>query len=205
MSDDDEAVMKRLAALEVEVKAKTDADKARKDAALAKVRDQRAKQTAERDSLRSRQAELVSKTRPAETRRQVVDDDDDDDDDDGGLGSTLALAKKASGVRKELAKTPKAGEKSWMKSGIASLLLGPLGWLYAGSFREAVPASAAWLAFGALASKIIPMFLLMPVLMVVMPLSGIAGVMYAIHYNRKGGRQRLFNGDKDKKQLPPGK
>lgn len=202
MSDDDEAVMKRLAALEVEVKAKTDADKARKDAALAKVREQRAKQTAERDSLRSRQAELVSKTRPAETRRQVVEDEDDDD---GGLGSTLALAKKASGVRKELAKTPKAGEKSWVKSGVASLLLGPLGWLYAGSFREAVPASAAWLAFGALASKIIPMFLLMPVLMVVMPLSGIAGVMYAMHYNRKGGRQRLFNGDKAKKQLPPGK
>lgn len=202
MSDDDEAVMKRLAALEVEVKAKTDADKARKEAALANVREQRAKQAAERDALRSRQAELVTKKKPAEARRAVVEDEEDDDD---GLGSTLALAKKASGVRKELAKTPKAGEKSWVKSGVASLLLGPLGWLYAGSFREAVPASAAWLAFGALASKIIPMFLLMPVLMVAMPLSGIAGVMYAIHYNRKGGRQRLFNGDKAKKQLPPGK
>ncbi len=68
-----------------------------------------------------------------------------------------------------------------------------------------MPASAAWLAFGALASKIIPMFLLMPVLMVVMPLSGIAGVLYAMHYNRKGGRQRLFDRGKDKKQLPPGK
>ncbi len=203
MSDDDEAVMKRLAALEVEVKAKTDADHARKQAALANVREQRAKQAAERDALRSRQAELVTKKKPAETRRAVVEDDDDDDDD--GLGSTLALAKRASGVRKELAKTPKAGEKSWVKSGVASLLLGPLGWLYAGSFREAVPASAAWLAFGALASKIIPMFLLMPVLMVAMPLSGIAGVMYAIHYNRKGARQRLFAGDKAKKQLPPGK
>ena len=201
MSDDDEAVMKRLAALEVEVKAKADQDRTRKEAALAKVREQRAKQTAERDSLRSRQAELVTKKKQPE-REVVVDDDDDDDD---GLGGTLALAKKASGVRKELAKTPKAGEKSWVKSGVASLLLGPLGWLYAGSFREAVPASAAWLAFGALASKIIPMFLLMPVLMVAMPLSGIAGVMYAIHYNRKGGRQRLFNGDKAKKQLPPGK
>jgi len=199
VSDDDEAVMKRLAALEVEVKAKADQDRTRKEAALAK--EQRAKQTAERDSLRSRQAELVTKKKQPE-REVVVDDDDDDDD---GLGGTLALAKKASGVRKELAKAPKAGEKSWVKSGVASLLLGPLGWLYAGSFREAVPASAAWLAFGALASKIIPMFLLMPVLMVAMPLSGIAGVMYAIHYNRKGGRQRLFNGDKAKKQLPPGK
>jgi len=199
VSDDDEAVMKRLAALEAEVKAKADADKARKEAALAKVREQRAKQQAERDALRTRQAALVTKKKPA---RDEVEDRDDDDDD--GLGGTLALAKKAHGVKQELARKPKAGEKSWMTSGIASLLLGPLGWLYAGSFREAIPASAAWLAFGALASKIIPMFLLMPVLMVVMPLSGIAGVLYAVHYNRKGGRQRLFDRGKDKKQLPPG-
>ena len=74
MSDDDEAVMKRLAALEVEVKAKTDADKARKEAALANVREQRAKQAAERDALRSRQAELVTKKKPAEARRAVVED-----------------------------------------------------------------------------------------------------------------------------------
>jgi hypothetical protein len=46
-------------------------------------------------------------------------------------------------------------------------------------------------------------FLLMPVLMVVMPLSGIAGIVYALQYNRKGSRQRLFN--KEDKQLPPPK
>jgi len=201
VSDDDDAVMKRLAQLEVEVKAKTDVDKSRKDAALAKVREQRAKQQAERDSLRSRQTELVTKkTRPV----VEVEAEAEAEADDEGISGTLALAKRAHGVKQELQKKPKAGEKSWVKSGVASLLLGPLGWLYAGSFREAVPASAAWLAFGALASKIIPLFLLMPVLMVAMPLSGIAGVLYAMHYNRKGGRQRLF-GDKDKKQLPPGK
>jgi hypothetical protein len=191
--------MKRLAVLEAEVKAKADADRARKEAALAKVREQRAKQAAERDALRERQAALVTKKKPE------IETVEKDDDDDGGLGSTLALAKKAHGVKQELAKTPKPGEKSWVKSGVASLLLGPLGWLYAGSFREAIPASAAWLAFGALASKIIPMFLLMPVLLVVMPLSGIAGVLYAMQYNRKGARQRLFDRkDKDKppKQLP---
>ncbi len=202
MSDDDEAVMKRLAVLEAEVKAKADTDNARKQAALAKVREQRAKQQAERDDLRSRQAELVTKKK-APAREELFGGGDDDDDD--GIGGTLALAKRAHGVKQELQKTPKAGDKSWVTSGVASLLLGPLGWLYAGSFREAVPASAAWLAFGALASKIIPMFLLMPVLMVAMPLSGIAGVLYAMHYNRKGGRQRLFDRAKDKKQLPPGK
>ena len=45
------------------------------------------------------------------------------------------------------------------------------------------------------------MVLLMPVLMVALPLSGIAGVVYALQYNRNGRRQRLF-GD-EKKQLQP--
>jgi hypothetical protein len=86
------------------------------------------------------------------------------------------------------------------------MVLGPLGWLYAGSLREAVPASAAWVAFLAIASKIIPMVLLMPVFLVALPLSAIAGVVYALQYNRSGGRQRLFDKDKDKpkKQLPGG-
>jgi len=47
---------------------------------------------------------------------------------------------------------------------------------------------------------------LFPVLMVVMPLSGIAGALYAIYYNRNGRkRQRLFGDKKKKKELPPGK
>ncbi len=42
----------------------------------------------------------------------------------------------------------------------------------------------------------------MPMLLVVaLPLSGIAGVVYALQYNRKGGRQRLFGDDKKQKQL----
>lgn len=188
--------MQRLAALEAEVKAKAEADRARKEAALAKVREQRAKQQAERDALRTRQAALVTKKKPAAEENEAEEDDE--------LGGALALAKRAHGVKQELSKTPKAGEKSWITSGVASFLLGPLGWLYAGSLREAIPASAAWLAFGAIASKIIPMFLLMPVLMVVLPISGIAGVVYAIQHNRKGGRQRLFDKKKDKKQLPGG-
>jgi hypothetical protein len=197
VSDDDRAVMQRLAALEAEVKAKADADRARKEAALTKVREQRAKQQAERDELRSRQTALVTRKKQPEPVERDRDDDEDE------LGGALALAKRAHGMKQELAKTPKAGEKSWITSGIASMLLGPLGWMYAGSLREAIPASAVWLAFGALASKIIPMFLLMPVLMVALPLSGIAGVVYAVQYNRKGSRQRLFDKSK-KKQLPSG-
>lgn len=205
-ADDDRALMERLALLEAEVKSDADAQRARKAAALEKVREQRAQQAAERDALRERQAELVSRKKPA--RR---DDDDADDDGDRGfaakasdLDSALALAKRASNVKQELTRAPKAGEKSWVKSGIASALLGPVGWLYAGSLREAVPASAAWLLFALIASKL-PFFLIMPIFMVALPLSGIAGALYAVQHNRKGSRQRLFDKDKPKKQLPGGK
>jgi hypothetical protein len=199
-SEDDRALMERLAALEAEVKADADADRSRKEAALAKVREQRAQQQVERDELRARQAALVSRRKPARG------EDEDEESAAEGIGDALALAKRAHGVKKELTRAPKAGEKSWIKSGLASLLLGPIGWLYAGSLREAVPASVAWVAFMALASKIIPMVLLMPVLLVLFPLSGIAGVVYALWYNRTGQRQRLFDKDKSKskKELASG-
>lgn len=193
MSEDDRAVMERLAALEAEVKADEAAKRARKEAALEKVRAQRAAQQAERDSLRQRQAAIVTK-QPRQDEDELAGRDDG-----GGLGGALELARKAHGVKQEIIRRPKAGEKSVVKSGVASMLLGPLGWLYAGSFRESIPASAAWLAFGVLASKLIPMFLLMPVLMVALPLSGIAGAVYAMQYNRSGGRQRLFGNDDKKK------
>ena len=194
MPDDDRAVMDRLAALEAEVKADADAQRVRKEAALAKVREDRAKQQAERDELRERQAQLVVR-KPAARRDSELDH--------GDLGGALELASKANRVRAELARKPGKGEKSWIKSGIASTALGPIGWLYAGSMREAVPAAAAWLAVMVLLSKLPLGFLLWPVLMVALPLPGLAGIYYAVQYNRHGGRQRLF-GD-DKKQLGDGK
>lgn len=199
MSEDDRAVMERLAALEAEVKADAEAQQKRREAAMAKVKEQRAAQQAERDALRERQAALVSKRPKSEseepsTRSRATD-----------LGNALELAGKASDMKQELTKPTKAGEKSWVKSGLASTFFGPLGWLYAGSFREAAPASAAWLAFAAIASKL-PTLLLFPVLMVVLPLSGIAGALYAVQYNRNGRkRQRLFGDKKKKKELPAGK
>jgi hypothetical protein len=240
--------MERLAALEAEVKADADAAQARKAAALAKLREQRVTQTAERDALRARQAELVgkrtakpaAKVEPAAAAERDLDNSDSDDlgselerelrgkiahraraseveDLDARsqrsqskldeLGGAIELASKANRVKHELTRARKQGEKSWIKSGVASLALGPIGWLYAGSMREAVPASAAWIILAAAASKILPAFLLMPVLMVVLPLSAIAGVVYALQYNRSGGRQRLFDGDRDKakpKQLRDG-
>lgn len=176
--------MERLAALEAEVKAEDDQKRAVRAAAQAKLD----KQQAESAELRERQAALVArKKRPSDAPRPAVKDI-----------SALELAKKASDVKQDLAIQ---GGKSWIKSGLASMLLGPLGWLYAGSFREAIPASLAWILFAIIAGKL-PMLLLMPVLIVVLPLSGIAGAMYAVGYNKKGSRQRLWG--KEKKQLPKG-
>ncbi len=193
--------MERLAALEAEVKADAAAKQVRREAALAKVRDLRAAQAAEKAALTARQAELVSKTKPKpEPKPKPVEEEDDDASTGSDITNALALAKRAQGVKAELTKTPKQGDKSWVKSALASTVLGPIGWLYAGSLREAIPGSVAWLAFAAIASKL-PWILLMPALLVLMPLSGIAGLLYAVNYNRKGERQRLF-GDKDKqKQL----
>lgn len=183
--EDDRAVMERLAALEAEVKADAEKQRARKEAAVVKVREERAAKQAESDGLRQRQVALVTKNKPR------IDDDIDN------LGGALQLAKKANEVKQELAKK---GEKSWVKGGLASMLLGPVGWLYAGSFREAIPASAIYILLGMIASKILPMFMLFPVMLVALPLSGIVGAVYALQYNKTGKRQRLFK-SKGQKQL----
>jgi hypothetical protein len=203
VADDDRAVMERLAALEAEVKADADAQRARKAATIAKLRDQRVTSAAH-DAPPAppprRRVAAVTEDRGEQERGEI--------DHLENLGGALELASKANRVKQELQRTPGKGDKSWIKSGVASLALGPVGWLYAGSMREAVPATVAWVALAALASKLLPVFLMMPVLMVVLPLSAIAGVVYALQYNRAGARQRLFTDDKAKakpKQLRRGR
>lgn len=202
--------MERLAALEAEVKADADAQRARKAAALAKLRDQRVMQTAGGAPVVRNRATPADEA--AVRRRSHVPELGEPElgEDDGrgadrleDLGGALELASKANRVKQELARKPRKGEKNWMISGGASLVLGPIGWLYAGSMREAVPATAGWLVLAALVSKILPVFLIMPVLMVVLPLSAIAGVVYAMQYNRTGKRQRLFSDKKDKAKALP--
>ncbi len=111
-------------------------------------------------------------------------------------GDAIELASEA---RQELEAPKEKGKKSLLWSGGLSVVAGPAGWLYAGSLREAIPAGAGYLAVAALATKIIPGFLLWPVAGVLLPISGIAGVVYAWQYNRKGKRVRLF-GDSNKKR-----
>jgi hypothetical protein len=214
VADDEAALRAKLAALDAEVRADADAARLRKEAALAKARAAAAERAAEQRALEPAKpaakpkaeapatSKALVKAKPRALPARVAHEDPEPDDDSLGLGGALELASRANRVKQELTKKQGKGDKSWVKSGVASLVLGPLGWLYAGSLREAVPASAAWVLLATLASKILPVVLLMPVLFVALPLSAIAGVVYALQYNRHGGRQRLF-GD-DKKQLPGG-
>jgi len=189
---DDDELRARLGALEAEVKADADVQRRRRAEAEAKVRAQRAKQQADAEDLRVRQAAIV-KSKSARARGER--------DRGGDLETALDLARKASDAKHELTKPREAGEKSWLISGALSFFFGPLGWLYAGAWRETIPAAALYLIVASIVAKIVPMFLLMPVLMVVLPISGIAGVVYAIGHNRAGERIRLF-GDEDKPDDP---
>jgi hypothetical protein len=111
------------------------------------------------------------------------------DDGDDTLGLGLALARRASASLEP--KSDADNRKSLLLSAGLSFF-GPLGWLYAGSLREALPASAIALIVAA----IIPTFLLMPILWLVMPLSALTGLVYAWQYNRHGHRTPIFLDDK---------
>ncbi|MBZ0238593.1 MAG: hypothetical protein K8M05_40145 [Deltaproteobacteria bacterium] len=190
---DDDELQARLEALEAEVKADSDAKRAVRAQAEARVKAQRARQQAERDELRDRQAAIV-KAKSGNRGRER--------DRAGDLETALDLARKASDAKHELSKPREAGEKSWLISGALSFFLGPLGWLYAGAWRESIPAAIVYLLALGLITSIVPMFLLMPVMMVALPLSGVAGVVYAIGHNRNGSRIRLFGDEDDKGEDP---
>jgi len=190
VTDDEAAVRARLAALEAEVKAETDAKSAAKAAALERLREQKAKKDAERQALVAGQAALVKKQQP----KPSASDD---------FEGALQMMRQARGVKQELTRPREENEKSWLWSGGLSLLLGPLGWLYAGSFREAVPASAAYLLLATILVKLPFMFVLMPAIMVAAVVSGAIGVAYSYQYNKHGSRQRLFGEKEDKKKLKP--
>jgi hypothetical protein len=199
VSADEREVLARLAALEAEVKADADARRARREEALAKVRAERARREAQKQELAARQAALAPRPpagAAAAARPRAPARSRDDDDDASGFELVARGAKLATTAKKELARPREKGDKSWLASGALSFFFGPLGWLYAGSLREAIPASFLYLLVLGLLSKL-PIFLVWPVMMVVMPISAIAGVVYAIQHNRHGERTRLFDKEED--------
>lgn len=235
VSDDDDAnVLARLAALDAEVKAdaeKKRADNSRKAEIIAELRRREASKQAAlapppetkpvapaKPAAPTPQAKAKAKPEPAPApapqpkpkAKPAPPPEDDDVDAGDALETAMTVARGAKVARQakaELTKPREKHEKSWIASGLASTFFGPVGWLYAGSFRESFPAAFFYLVAAAIATKL-PFFLIMPVLMVVMPISGIAGVVYALQYNRKGKRQRLFGKSPEEepaKQLPAGK
>lgn len=110
--------------------------------------------------------------------------------DAGEAGRALGLATRAAGLTRS---NPAAGDhKSVVASGALSLFLGPYGWLYAAPLREAVPAAVAF----TLLASFVPHFILMPLLGIAAPLSGLAGVYYAMRHNQTGERTGLFSDKK---------
>jgi hypothetical protein len=204
VSEDERALRARLAALEAEVEAETQAKR------LAKARVDAERSEAARKAMLERAAPARSDpdrggleelgrdvdAQPRKKPRRPAGSDLDN------VTDALALARRAADVKNELTRPRAAHEKSWMVSGGLSLVLGPIGWLYAGSLREAAPAALAYGLLAALVSQFIPLILLMPVLAVAMPLSAIAGVVYALTYNRHGSRQRLFQKEGDGAKPP---
>jgi len=108
-----------------------------------------------------------------------------------GAPRALAQLSRATG----LTTTRGGDEKSVAASGVLSLFLGPLGWLYAAPLKEAIPG----VLLSVLATSIVPHVLLVPLLGILAPLSGAAGVYYAWRYNQTGERTGLFS---DKRKEP---
>jgi hypothetical protein len=112
--------------------------------------------------------------------------------------NALALVKVGTGAARSLVAAGD-GKKSLIASGLLSFFFGPLGWLYAGSFKEAGVVALVYF----LLCAIIPHLLLAPLLAIAHPLSAAIGVLYAWKYNQKGERATLLPSDESRPLLPP--
>lgn len=108
----------------------------------------------------------------------------------GELSTALTLAREVGSLeRPRGAAVARAGqEDKSVLVGAGLGLLGPLGWLYAGSFKETVPAALLLV----LLYSFVPTFLFLPLLPLLLPVSAIVGGLYAHQHNKSGERQTLF-------------
>jgi hypothetical protein len=199
---DDAELQRRLEALEAEVKAETAkkaAEAQRKKEIIAELRAREAAKKAQE----SPPARPKPKLEPKPKARPIAPEPEDEPSDFDTAMVVAKGAKMAVQAKKELEKPREKGQKSWLASSALSLFLGPVGWLYAGAFREAIPAAAIYVILGAILTKL-PFFLVWPVMAVLLPVSAIAGLVYALQFNRNGKRTRIFDKDRDKKKLPAG-
>jgi hypothetical protein len=196
--------LERLQRLSAEVEADLSARQAKARAAEAVAREQ-----AERDAAARKALVVARKQELREARGGDLEElSEPEPNKRGGFLSRLFGRDKfgardalevASEARGELDKPRAPKEKSLLWSGGLSFFLGPVGWLYAGSWRESIPGALLYLGAAAILQKF-PAFILMPIMSIALPVSGLIGVGYAWQYNKKGKRVRLLSG-KDKKQL----
>lgn len=116
----------------------------------------------------------------AEARRKVREN--------RSKGDALALVRRAAEGPPAVRPEEDDGKQKSLLLSAGLSFFGPLGWLYAGSFKEAIPAAVVAL----IVWQIVPTFLLMPILWLAMPLSAIVGLIYAWQHNRSGERTPLF-------------
>ena len=113
-------------------------------------------------------------------------------------GAGMALVKYGGSAAGSLLKAGD-GKKSLVASGLLSFFFGPLGWLYAGSFKEAVPAAFGYALFWLFLSHFA---IFAPLFGLVHLLSAGAGLAYAWKFNQQGERQSLLPSDPGR-SLPP--
>jgi hypothetical protein len=114
-------------------------------------------------------------------------------------GAGMALVKFSGNAAHSLLTAGGDGKKSLVASGLLSFFFGPLGWLYAGAFKEAVPAAIVYALFWLLLSHFAifaPLFGLLHLA------SAGAGLLYAHKYNQRGERTPLLPSDPGR-SLPP--
>jgi hypothetical protein len=116
----------------------------------------------------------------------------------GAAGAATALVKYGGNAARSLLTTDGDNKKSLVASGLLSFFFGPLGWLYAGSFKEAGAVALVYF----LLCAIIPHLLLAPLLAIAHPLSAAIGLLYAWRYNQKGERTSLLPSETPP-SLPP--
>lgn len=111
-----------------------------------------------------------------------------------GTQDALTLVKPAANKWLAANKGPKS-----LLTGTALGLLGPFGWMYAGAWKETIPAAVA---FGLLMSLSLFQFLFIWIALFISPLFAIVGLLYTLAYNRTGERKALLLDDKDPPSLP---
>jgi hypothetical protein len=119
-----------------------------------------------------------------------------------GLAASAGLAARAAGLSLKLKSQGGAAasdRKSLLASGALSFFFGPIGWLYAGPLKEALPAILVYV----IVCSIVPKFLLVYLLGPVNVVATIAGVLYAWSYNQSGKRLPLVLKDSPPAELPP--